>query len=176
TTALGAAAPIAWAPAFAPSQENWLKLWSSSVPTSVTTPILRLLVGPPLAFPLPPPLFPWHAARSTMASEARVAPRAYRCFRMNSPSPSVCERNPRSRWLRDQQLHGDTGGVRRAPRFDGRASVRARDRHLNIGDHRLSPSPPPRGSPRPGSRFPGHDRGAACRGPAGHARRGAREP
>src|SRR5438874_1116465 len=31
-----------------------------------------------------------------MASEANVAPRAYRCFRMNSPSPSVCERNPRT--------------------------------------------------------------------------------
>src|SRR5205085_6745971 len=75
--------------------EYWLKLWSSRVPTSVTTPILRLLVGPPLALPLPP-VFPWHAARTTMAREAKVAPRAYRCFRMNSPSPSVCERNPRT--------------------------------------------------------------------------------
>src|SRR6476619_2351517 len=40
----GCAAPIAAAPRRAPSQLYWLKLRSSSVPTSVTTPIFRSLL------------------------------------------------------------------------------------------------------------------------------------
>src|SRR3990170_5198011 len=47
TTGFGSGAPIEAAPAFAPSQLYWLKLRSSRVPTSVTTPTNRSLV--PLA-------------------------------------------------------------------------------------------------------------------------------
>src|SRR5450759_3536735 len=45
TTTLGAAAPMSVAPATAPSYENWLKFLSSTVPTSVTTPIFRVEVA-----------------------------------------------------------------------------------------------------------------------------------
>src|SRR5689334_1813605 len=39
TTTSGLAAPMSAAPFCAPSYENWLKFLSSTVPTSVTTPI-----------------------------------------------------------------------------------------------------------------------------------------
>src|SRR3954471_17724389 len=45
TTTSGSAAPMSWAPSLAPSNEYWLKFLSSTVPTSVTTPIFQL---PPL--------------------------------------------------------------------------------------------------------------------------------
>src|SRR5574337_546857 len=45
TTTFGASAPMSCAPFWAPSKEYWLKFLSSTVPTSVTTPILRAELG-----------------------------------------------------------------------------------------------------------------------------------
>src|SRR3954451_24938244 len=45
-----AVAPTAWAPCWAPSQDDWLKLLSLTLPTSVTSPTLvSFIVVPPVA-------------------------------------------------------------------------------------------------------------------------------
>src|SRR3970282_85204 len=91
TTAVGSAAPMVAAPCSAPSQLYWLKFRSSSVPTSVTTPMTRSLVPvgsadgggaatlSPISRqrPLPTSIVPPVQAASTMTAVTRSAKYPY---------------------------------------------------------------------------------------------------
>ena len=70
----GPGAPILVAPSWVPSQEYWLKFWSLSVPTSVTSPILRFEVAPADAGAVVAVL-PLQAARASDAAPKRVTSR-----------------------------------------------------------------------------------------------------
>src|SRR5919106_2701262 len=94
----GAGAPMAVAPCWAPTQLYSLKLLSSSVPTSVTRPILASLVPPveaggdgatPVALPTsrhsPLPKRPPQLDSTSVAENNMATPPYRRCIRMSSP-------------------------------------------------------------------------------------------